>query len=37
MVDTSGRGVVFVGLGPEGSLAYIDGDIHTMIDQAEVT
>ena len=37
VVVPSGRGVVFVGLGPEGSLAFIDGDIHTMIDQAEVT
>jgi hypothetical protein len=34
--DASGRGVVFIGLAPEGLLAYVDGDLHTMIDRAQV-
>ena len=35
-VGLSGRAVVFVGLAPEGLLAFVDGDLHTMVDQAEV-
>jgi hypothetical protein len=30
-VTAGGRGVVFVGLAPEGSLAFVDDDLHTMI------
>ena len=36
VVDASGQGVVFVGLAPEGLLAFIDGDLHTMIERATV-
>ncbi len=36
VVDPSGRGVVFIGLAPEGLLAFIDGDLHTMVEQARV-
>lgn len=35
-VTPSGRGVVFIGLAPEGQLAFVDGDLHTMIDRARV-
>lgn len=36
VVDGSGEGVAFVGLAPEGLLAFIDGDLHTMIERATV-
>lgn len=36
VVDAAGRGVVFVALVPEGQLSFVDGDIHTMIERAEV-
>jgi hypothetical protein len=36
VVSDDGRGVVFVGLAPEGLLAFIDGDLHTMIAAATV-
>jgi hypothetical protein len=36
VVSPDGRGVVFVGLAPEGLLAFIDGDLHTMIAAATV-
>lgn len=36
VVDATGQGVVFVGLAPEGLLAFIDGDLHTMIERATV-
>ncbi len=35
-VSPTGEGVVFIGLAPEGSLAFVDGDIHTMVDDTEV-
>lgn len=34
--DAGGRGVVFIALAPEGLLAYVDDDLHTMIDRAQV-
>jgi hypothetical protein len=36
VVDERGQGVAFVGLAPEGLLAFIDGDLHTMIERATV-
>lgn len=33
-VTLAGRGVVFVGLAPEGSLAFVDDDLHAMISAA---
>ena len=36
VVDDRGQGVAFVGLAPEGLLAFIDGDLHTMIDRSTV-
>ena len=36
VVAPSGQGVVFDGWAP-GSLAFVDGDLATMIEQAEVT
>ena len=33
-VTIGGRGVVFVGLAPEGSLAFVDDDLHAMISAA---
>jgi len=35
-VASDGQGVVFVGLAPEGVLAFVDGDLHTMIAAAMV-
>jgi hypothetical protein len=34
VVTGDGQGVVFVGLAPEGLLAFVDGDLHTMIADA---
>jgi len=34
VVTASGDGVVFDGWAPEGLLAFVDGDLHTMIDRA---
>jgi len=31
VVAPGGQGVVFIGLAPEGLLAFVDGDLHTMI------
>ncbi len=36
VVSASGSGVAFIGLAPEGGLAFVDGDLHTMIDRAIV-
>ncbi len=36
VVSPGGHGVVFVGLAPEGLLAFVDGDLHTMIATAVV-
>lgn len=36
VVDPTGQGVVFVGLAPEGLLAFIDGDLQTMVRRATV-
>ena len=36
VVTPEGRGVVFVGLAPEGQLAFVDGDLRTMVDMARV-
>ncbi|MGH2629386.1 MAG: hypothetical protein ACRDHI_02340 [Actinomycetota bacterium] len=36
VVDATGQGVVFVGLAPEGLLAFIDGDLQTMVRRATV-
>jgi hypothetical protein len=36
VVTATGRGVAFIGLAPEGQLAFVDGDLHTMIDHATV-
>ena len=36
VVAPGGHAVVFVGLAPEGLLAFIDGDLHTMIAAADV-
>ncbi len=36
IVTAGGDGVVFVGLAPEGLLAFVDGDLHTMIAAAAV-
>jgi hypothetical protein len=36
VVDEAGHGVVFLGLAPEGQLRFVDGDLTTMIDRAEV-
>ena len=36
VVTPGGHGVVFVGLAPEGLLAFVDGDLHTMIATAVV-
>ena len=36
VVSSEGQGVVFIGLAPEGLLAFIDGDLHTMIAAAAV-
>jgi hypothetical protein len=36
VVTPSGRGVVFIGLAPEGQLAFIGGDLRTMVDKAQV-
>ena len=36
VVVPDGRGVVFVGLAPEGLLAFVDGDLHTMVTSAVV-
>ena len=35
-ITPSGLGVAFIGLAPEGELAFVDGDLHTMIDRAKV-
>jgi hypothetical protein len=36
VVTPEGQGVVFLGLAPEGLLAFIDGDLHTMVAAAAV-
>ena len=36
VVSSEGQGVVFIGLAPDGLLAFIDGDLHTMIAAAAV-
>ena len=36
VVSPEGQGVVFVGLAPEGLLAFVDGDLHTMVADAVV-
>lgn len=36
VISTDGQGVVFVGLAPEGLLAFVDGDLHTMVSAAIV-
>jgi hypothetical protein len=36
VVAPDGQGVVFVGLAPEGLLAFVDGDLHTMVTAAAV-
>jgi hypothetical protein len=36
VVSSDGQGIVFVGLAPEGLLAFIDGDLHTMVAAAVV-
>lgn len=36
VVTPAGRGVVFVGLAPDGQLAFVDGDLRTMVDLARV-
>ena len=36
VVTPEGQGVVFLGLAPEGLLAFIDGDLHTMVAAAVV-
>jgi hypothetical protein len=36
VISPDGQGVVFVGLAPEGLLAFVDGDIHTMVRRAIV-
>jgi hypothetical protein len=35
-VSPAGNGVIFDGWAPEGSLQYVNGDIETMVEQAEV-
>jgi hypothetical protein len=36
VVSPEGQAVVFVGLAPEGLLAFVDGDLHTMVAAAVV-
>jgi hypothetical protein len=36
VVDPAGSGIAFVGLVPEGQLSFVDGDLHTMVERAEV-
>ena len=36
VVSPEGQGVVFVGLAPEGLLAFVDGDLHTMVAAAVI-
>jgi hypothetical protein len=36
VISPDGQGVVFVGLAPEGLLAFVDGDLRTMVSAAIV-